>query len=427
MSAPRFSDHREHVWELVHAALRAADPEQALTTHWKAIGDLSHYAHCWVVGFGKASAKMARALARLLGDRLDGGAIAALPDLVEASARYRIWPAAHPLPDERNIEAARAIAQVAADAGPDDWLVCLVSGGGSAHLTLPASGLTLEGLRRVTERLLRAGAPIQDLNAVRKHCEQLKGGGLARLAAPAKVMAFILSDVMGDPLDTIASGPTAPDPTTYQDALNVLARYDALDAAPTITRHLRAGACGERPETPKPGDPALASVQNTIIGSNGMAVQAAARHAEEMGFAVQVAPAPAVGEARELGAALGEIARNLPRSGGYIVGGETTVTVRGGGRGGRNQEVALAAALAIDGIPDVVVASFATDGIDGPTDAAGALVTDETCARARETCLDLPGYLDNNDSYSCLRALDALLFTGATGTNVNDLAFVLAY
>jgi hydroxypyruvate reductase len=380
-----------------------------------------------MVGFGKASSTMARALMQLLGDHFDGGAIAALPDFVEPSNRYRILPAAHPLPDKRNVEAARVIARVAERSGPDDLLVCLISGGGSAHLTLPAEGLTLDDLRRITAYLLHTGAPIQDLNAVRKHCEQLKGGGLARLAAPANVLAFILSDVISDPLDVIASGPTAPDPTSYQDALNVLARQDAADVAPAITHHLRAGACGERPETPKAGDPVFASVQNRIIGSNAMAVQAAASRAKELGFRVQVATAPAVGEARELGEALGNVGRNLPRPGCYIVGGETTVTVRGKGRGGRNQEIALAAALAIDGAPDVVVASFATDGIDGPTDAAGALVTGETCSLARGAALDLRSYLDNNDSYTCLYALEALLFTGATGTNVNDLAFALAY
>ncbi len=427
MPVPQFPNRRQHVWELMHAALRAADPARALIAHWEAVGDLSHYAHYWIVGFGKASSTMARTLVQRLGDRFDGGIIAALPDFVEPSDRYRILPAAHPLPDERNVEAARSIAHVAERAGPDDLLVCLISGGGSAHLTLPAEGLTLDDLRRITSHLLRAGAPIQDLNAVRKHCEKLKGGGLARLAAPADVLAFILSDVIGDPLDVIASGPTVPDPTTYQDALNVLARHKATNVAPAITHHLRAGACGEHPETPKAGDPAFASVQNRIIGSNVMAVEATASLARELGFSVQVAAVPAVGEARGLGEALGNLVRNLPRPGCYIVGGETTVTVRGKGRGGRNQEIALAAALAIDGVPDVVVAAFATDGIDGPTNAAGAWVTGETCSLARGAAIDLRSCLDNNDSYTYLYALEALLFTGATGTNVNDLAFALAY
>lgn len=427
MPVPQFADHRRHVWALLRSALAAADPGRALEAHLEAVGDVSHYAHCWMAAFGKASLTMALALESALGDQLDGGVVAAMADLVGASTRYQILPAAHPLPDERNVAAAQAIAHLARNVGPDDVLICLISGGGSAHLTLPVRSISLDDLRCITDHLLRAGAPIQDLNAVRKHCEQLKGGGLGRLAAPAHIVTLILSDVIGDHLDVIASGPTVPDPTTYQDAVDVLTRYDALAVVPAVTRHLEAGVRGDYPDTPKPGEPVLSAVRNIVIGSNAMAVQAAAKRAESLGFATQVAAEPAVGEARELGEGLGAMVRAMPRPGCTIVGGETTVTVRGGGRGGRNQEIALAAALAIDGTPNVVVASFATDGIDGPTDVAGAFVTGETGALARQADIDLRGCLNDNDSYTCLQALNALLFTGATGTNVNDLSLILVY
>lgn len=409
------------------ATLQAADPAQALTAHWADLGDVTHYAHCWLVGAGKASIALAQTAAGFLGERLSDGAIAAIPELVGPTDRYQVFAASHPLPDERNLRAARAIADVATQASRGDLLICLISGGGSAHLTLPVEGLTLDDLRRVTARLLHAGAPIQDLNTVRKHCEQLKGGGLARLASPAEIVTFVLSDVVGDHLDVIASGPTAPDPTTYQDALDTLAHYDALDISRAVTQHLKAGVQDEHPETLKPGDPLLERVCHVIIGNNAVAIQAAAARAKELGFAVQVANTPATGEARQVGTELAKIAKKLPRPGCYIVGGETTVTVHGGGIGGRNQEVALSSALSLDGTPDIVVAAFATDGVDGPTDAAGAIVTGETCSQARAVGLEPQTYLDNNDSYAFFRAMDTLLSTGPTGTNVNDLAFALAY
>ncbi len=430
-SQPAFQHHLEHISALIAAALEAADPARALARHWPA--GLAGSGPCYVIGAGKASLEMALQLESLCD--LAGGAVAVVPErlarLDHEPAGFQVFPAAHPLPDERNLRAAHAIAETARQTGPDATLIALISGGGSAHLTLPAEGLTLEDLRAVSGALMRAGAPIGELNTVRKHCEQLKGGGLARLACPARVEAFILSDVMGDPLDVIASGPLAPDPTTYADALDVLARYGLMEAVPAVTAHLQAGLRGERPETVKPGDAVLERVTSRIIGSNRLALDAVERRAVEMGWYVAGREDNVGGEARDAGRRLAETARRLADSPQrpclYLIGGETTVTVRGHGKGGRNQEIALAAALALDGLEGVAVAAFGTDGIDGPTDAAGAVVTGQTCARARALGLDPQACLDDNDSYTFFDRAGGLLRLGPTGTNVNDLALVLVY
>ncbi len=379
---------------------------------------------------------MALKLDELCGHDLKGGAVAVVPErlgrLADRPFPFEAFPTSHPLPDERNVRAAQAIADVARRAGEGDTLIALISGGGSAMLTLPVEGLTLDDLRRVSDALMKAGAPIDALNAVRKHCEQLKGGGLARLAYPARVWAFILSDVVGDRLDVIASGPTAADPTTYADALAVLDAYGVRHVAPAVAAHLEAGARGERPETVKPGDRVLASVTNTLIGSNRLALEAAYRYAAEAGWRVAELRPGVEGEAREVGAALGRAALDLRQAPGsrpacLLMGGETTVTVSGGGRGGRNQELTLAAAIALDGAEGIAVVSFATDGIDGPTDAAGAIATGQTCARARALGLDPQAYLDDNDSYTFFEQVGGLIRIGPTGTNVNDVMFALVY
>jgi glycerate 2-kinase len=433
MSDLRFADHVDHINALIDAAMEAADPARALASKWpNALGKTER---CYVAGTGKASLEMALELEKLLGERLLGGAVAVVPErlarLDTPPERFAAYPAAHPLPDERNVHAARQIAKVASQAKEGDTLIALISGGGSAHLTLPVDDLRLDDLRGITEALQFAGAPITHLNMVRKHCELLKGGGLARLAHPAGVWAFILSDVVGDPLDVIASGPTAPDPTTYADALGVLKYYNLLDVVPRVTEHLRAGVRGERPETVKPGDAVLAHVQNTLIGSNRLAVGAARRRAKEAGWNVVGYELGVEGEARLVGMGLALRAHDLSgrpdRPCCWLMGGETTVTVHGEGKGGRNQEVALAAALAIDGVENIAIASFATDGVDGPTAAAGAIVTGQTCARAREMGLDPQEYLNNNNSYVFFQQVGELIQLGPTGTNVNDIVVALVY
>ncbi len=433
----RFEDHPRHIYALIEAAMQAADPARALAYNWPLA--LEQAERCYVIGAGKAALEMALKAEELCGERLMGGAVAVVPQRLarlgeqirERALRFEAFPVAHPLPDERNIHAAQAIARVAREAGEGDNLIALISGGGSAMLTLPAEGLTLEDLRLITDALQKAGAPITDLNTVRKHCEQLKGGGLARLAYPARVWSFILSDVVGDALSVIASGPTAPDPTTYADALAVLRRYGVQDAVPAVTAHLEAGARGERPETVKPGDAALAHVTNLLIGSNRLALEAARRRAIEEGWRVVGFEFGVEGEARLVGMSLALRARDIlqrpDRPACYLMGGETTVTVHGTGRGGRNQELALAAAIALDGVEGVAVAAFATDGVDGPSEAAGAIVTGQTCARARALGLDPEAYLNNNDSYTFFRQVGGLIELGPTGTNVNDIAIALVY
>ncbi len=434
MSELRYEDHVEHVMAVMQAALAAADPARALAANWPyALTQTT--GPCYVVGAGKAALEMALKFDRLFEGNLAGGAVAVVPERLETLTRipkrFELYPAAHPLPDERNLRAARAIAEVAALASRGDTLIALFSGGGSAHLTLPAEGLTLDDLRRITEALLHSGAPIHALNTVRKHCERLKGGKLAQLAQPAQVWAFILSDVIGDQLDAIASGPTAPDPTTFADALAVLDTYSVRYAVPAVTEHLEAGARGERAETLKPLDPALSHVTNMLIGSNRRALNQARAHLRQMGLPVVGYEFNVEGEARLVGLNLGMMAYDLidrpDRPCCWLLGGETTVTVHGTGRGGRNQEIALAAAIAIDGLERVAIAAFSTDGVDGPTDAAGAIVTGQTCARARALGIDPQAALNNNDSYTFFKQVGGLIQTGPTGTNVNDIAVMIAY
>jgi len=433
MSVLRYEDYMEHIRALIDSAMAAADPARALAANWPHI--LNDGGPAYIVGAGKAALEMAAKAAALYDGPIVDGAVAVVPErlarLTEQPARFRAFPVAHPLPDERNLVAARAIADVARWAGEDDKVLVLLSGGGSAHLMLPAGDLELEDVRLVTEALLRAGAPIHELNIVRKHCELLKGGGLARLAAPAAVWTFILSDVVGDSLDTIASGPTASDPSTYDDALDVIRRYNVSSLVPAVTAHLEAGARGVHPETLKPGDPVLARVNNLLIGSNRQVLLAARQIAARAGWQVVGFEMGVEGEARRIGLGQGVMAHDLARRPDkpccWLIGGETTVTVHGSGKGGRNQELALSAAITMDGIKGVALASFATDGVDGASDAAGAIVTGETCARARALGLDPQEYLNNNDSHSFFEQVGGLIHTGPTGTNVNDIAFLLAY
>lgn len=437
-TTPEFHQHKTHLQTLMEAALSAANParriEQRITEILKRV---NRHQKCWVVGAGKASLEMALALDKQIGDSLAGGAIAVVPErlghLDEARRDhlpFQLYPASHPLPTEKNIVAAKAIAEVARQAGEGDLLLVLISGGGSAHLALPINGLNLTEYQDLTDKLMRAGAAIQELNAVRKHAEQLKGGGLLRLAAPAEVYTLILSDVIGDSLAVIASGPVSVDPTTFGDAWDILKKYD-VEIPLGLHKHLEAGMRGEIPETLKGGDPHLKLVSHAMIGSNLLAVEAVKDAAIHMGFSVLKVETGVEGEAREIGEYLGELAHRIKNQGNLpgvaILGGETTVTVKGSGRGGRNQEMVLSAALAIEGMENVVVMSFATDGIDGPTDAAGAYADGKTIQRARDAGINPRQYLANNDSYSFFDKLSALIKVGPTGTNVNDISLVLVY
>ncbi|MBN1218265.1 MAG: glycerate kinase [Anaerolineae bacterium] len=452
------SKSRELAWRMIRAALRAVDPAEAVRnsldlTHNRLTVSapqgteqtyhLTDYDRVLVVGGGKAGAPMAAAVASVLGNRLTGGMVLVKHehtlDDPTATGPIEIIEAGHPLPDEAGLQGARKITDLLQSTTARDLILCLISGGGSALVTAPVMGVSLADLQALTQVLLGCGATINDINTIRKHISQLKGGQLARLAAPAPVVSLILSDVVGDPLDVIASGPTVPDPTTFHDAWSVLARYGVADDIPVSIRdHLSAGLAGQVSDTPKPGDPIFDRVQNVIVGSNRLAAWAAAETAELLGFNPVVLSTFIEGEAREVGQMAAGLAKGvicgeamhpagklISKPACLIFGGETTVTLRGNGRGGRNQEMALAAALALTGWEDILIACLATDGADGPTDAAGAFADGFTVARAARLGLDAADFLARNDAYHFFEPLGDLIITGPTRTNVNDLTLIL--
>ncbi len=406
------------VWQ---AALDAGDPvplvRRALRT-----ADIGDRRRVLVLGCGKAGGAMARGAEDVLGDRIADGFVVVKDGYTKPTRTIRLAEARHPVPDARGEAASAALLALAARAGKDDLVLFLVSGGGSALTPAPAAPVTLAEKQTVTRLLLEAGATIGELNAVRKHLSRFKGGQLARAAAPARVVTLALSDVIGDPLDVIASGPTAPDPTTFTDALAVIDRRGVADRVPASVRdRLASGARGEIDETPKPGDAIFERITNVIIGNNSIVTDAAVAAATHLGLAPQLLTRSLEGEARVVARELVDRARALPPRACLIAGGETTVTVKGSGRGGRCQEFALAAAIAIDGHDDLVVLAAGTDGTDGPTDAAGAVVDGSTVARGRAHGADAARSLDDNDSHAFLRAAGDLIVTGPTNTNLLDL------
>ena len=442
---PAGDERRAQVLDVLAAALDAVDPAEAIRrvvmlgehTLWLdgQAYDLQRYRRLLVVGAGKAGASMARAVEELLGDYIGAGMVNVKYGYTAPTARITVREAGHPVPDAEGVAGTQAIVDLLRDATAGDLVLCLISGGGSALMTLPVLEVTLEDIQTLTEALLRSGAPIQAINAVRKHLSQVKGGQLARLAHPATTVALILSDVVGSPLDVIASGPTVPDPTTFGHAQAVLERYDVVDEVPeSIWRHLARGLSGAVEDTPKPGDPALVDVQNVIVADNARAAQAARTRAEALGFHTLLLSTYVEGEAREVAQVLGALAKEIVASGQpvlrpacLLLGGETTVTVCGSGRGGRNQELALAAARVIHEMPEVLIASLATDGTDGPTDAAGGLVDGSTITRGAALGLSAQAALANNDAYPYLERTGDLLVTGPTNTNVNDLMAVFVF
>ncbi|MBM3128667.1 MAG: glycerate kinase [Chloroflexi bacterium] len=436
---------RESARAIFRAALAAADPRRAMRRALQRDGDqlrvqdrvydLARLRNVFVIGFGKASATMAQAAEEILGDRITRGWVnvkyAHTAPL--ATGKIHLREAAHPLLDQNALDGTQKILEILDGATENDLVIALVSGGGSALLELPSAGVSLDDLRALTDALLRCGATINEINTLRKHSSQVKGGQLARRARQAQLLALILSDVIGSPLDTIASGPTAPDATTFADALNVIERRGLRGEIPaSIVAHIARGARGEIPDTPKTGDPIFARVQNVIIADLTIACDAAVETARQLGYNTRLLSSFIQGEAREFAKFLGAIAREIDASNRpvakltcIVCGGETTVTLRGKGKGGRNQEIALAAAIEIAGMPNVVVLSGGTDGTDGPTDAAGAIADGETVARASAMGMDARAYLANNDAYNFFQPMGDLLLTGPTGTNVNDVMVMI--
>ncbi len=432
---------RQVLDKVLAVALAAVEPGQAVRnavafeTDSIVVGEhryhLGMYRRALIVGAGKASAPMAAAVEEILGGCIPvEGSVTVRYGHAAPTRDVTIREAGHPMPDQAGVNATRAIVRLLDGANADDLVLCVICGGGSALLTLPYDGISLDDMRQTTDALLRCGATINEINVVRKHLDQVKGGGLARLAAPATVVTLVLSDVVGNPLDAIASGPTVPDTSTWMDARAVVDQFGLWDQVPaSVADRLQA----DLPDTPKPGDPLFERTQTVVVGSNLLACQAAAVEAERLGYHSLVLTSFVEGEAREVGRVLAGLLREVDASGHplarpccLIAGGETTVTMRGQGSGGRNQEVALAAALALRGVRGVLLASIGTDGNDGPTDAAGAWVDGGTAARAAERGLVPAQYLAENDSYHFFEKLDQLIKTGPTNTNVNDIYVLLA-
>jgi hydroxypyruvate reductase len=414
---------REAARAIWQAALAAGDPGPLVRSHLRPD---SRWKRVLVLGCGKASGAMAHAAEEVLGNRIAEGFVVVKDGYTAPLERIRLAEAGHPVPDERGLAASARLLALARSAGEDDLVLFLVSGGGSALTPAPAPPVTLAEKQAVTRLLLAAGAPIDELNTVRKHLSGFKGGQLAREAWPATVLTLALSDVIGDPLDVIASGPTAPDSSTFVGALEVLERRGVRARAPTsVVARLEAGARGEIPETPKPRDRVFDRVSNVVIGNNALVTEAAIATAARLGYRPHFLTRELHGEARRVARELVERARGLEPPACLVAGGETTVTVQGTGTGGRCQELALAAALELQSGEGLTVLAAGTDGTDGPTDAAGAIIDGSTVARGRAGGTDARRALEANDAYHYLRASGDLLVTGPTNTNLLDLYVVV--
>lgn len=434
---------REQATLIFEAALRAVDPEEAILHHVKRIGDtlevgnkvlhLNHYDRILVVGAGKADAPMAKALEAILGKRITDGVIVVKEGHGLPLEHIQIREAGHPVPDKRGIDGTEDVLSLITDARESDLIICLISGGGSALLVAPVAGVSLKDKQEVTRLLLACGATIHEINTVRKHLSRAKGGGLARLAHPATMVSLILSDVVGDNLDAIGSGPTIPDPSTFLQAEQVFKTYGLWERVPkSVRQHIESGTNGKTDETPKPGDPAFQRDAWELVGTNLQALTAASKEAKRQGYRPLILSAMIEGETRDVAKVHAAIAKEVVVSGNpvsppacILSGGETTVTLQGKGKGGRNQEFVLAAAVALEPEKQIVVLSGGTDGTDGPTDAAGAIADGTTLARASEKGLDPMDYLRRNNAYPFFQDLGDLLITGPTRTNVMDVRIIL--
>jgi glycerate 2-kinase len=435
-----YKRNKDSISEIFYAALKAVNSYESVKLYTnKILSTYSSY-NCnrvIVTGFGKAACQMTKATEDPLKDLTTTGTVITKYGHCPSSYRsenVRVIEAGHPVPDENGLKGTEEIMGLLKNSDENTLVVCLISGGGSALLVAPYEGVTLEEKQKITQQLLKAGASINELNTVRKHISGVKGGRLAEIAYPARILSLILSDVIGDRLDVIASGPTSPDETTYYDALKVLKKYKLIEGSPlSVLEILSKGIKGLIPETPKDGNRMFEHVENVIVGSNKTLLNAAMeKEAEGSGFEVEIISSEISGEAKDVGKWLAQksitlkASRNqkIKKSKCLISGGETTVTVKGNGVGGRNMELALSFAIEINGVDGITLLSAGTDGTDGPTDAAGAIVDGQTVSKAKAIGIDPEAYLRNNDSYNFFRKTDELFNTGPTGTNVMDIQIV---
>jgi glycerate 2-kinase len=439
---------RSEAEEIFKSCLQAVDPYEAVRRFVKLeenrlfLGsnpgskielDLKKFKRLFLVGAGKATAPMARAMEEILKDRIHKGIINVKYGFTDKLAVTEMIEAGHPVPDQKGVEGTRKILDLLANADEKDLIFSLISGGGSALLPQPAGNITLAEKQNITRSLLACGASIGEINAVRKHISVSKGGQMARAAFPATVVNLMLSDVVGDRMDVIASGPFVPDTSTFEDVLQIFRKYELQDVPSAIMAYVNAGALGKIPETPKKGDAVFARLFNIIVGSNILALEAAKEKAEALGYRTLILSSMVEGETREVARVHSAIAKEILKTGRpieapacIISGGETTVTIRGKGLGGRNQEYCLAAALElVDLPPRVVILSGGTDGNDGPTDAAGAVVDPFTVARGRGEGMEAADFLNRNDAYHFFEKTKDLLMTGPTKTNVMDVRLLL--
>lgn len=434
---------RHDAVKIFKAGLAAVAPEFAVAKYLKKENqtlfvddkkyNLDAFDKIYVVGAGKAAAAMAAAVENILGDSIAAGLINVKYGHTERLRKIRINEAGHPVPDAAGLKGAQEMVKLLEKTTSNDLVICLISGGGSALLPLPAGDISLSDTQEVTKQLLACGASIDEINVVRKHISKIKGGQLARLAYPATLIALIFSDVVGDPLDAIASGPTAPDMSTFTDAQEILQRYEIWNELPaSVKSHIEKGMQKEIPETPKTDDKIFSKTVNLIVGNNTQAVLAAQEQAQALGYHTLILSSLIEGETKVVARVHAAIAKEIVKTGHpvkspacVISGGETTVTLHGDGKGGRNQEFVLAAALDIAGLDPVVIFSAGTDGTDGPTDAAGAICDGQTVRRAAEMGMTATEYLRTNNSYPFFQKLGDLIVTGPTNTNVMDLRLVL--
>ena len=435
---------RSDALEIFNASIKAVDPvtgvKQYLSKDKNTISisknkyRLDDFNNIYLIGFGKAAASMAKGVEQVIGNCLTSGiVIVKYGHLDSLSSKIKIIEAAHPVPDKSGIEGAKEIVEFVSTKTEKDLIVCVISGGGSALFPLPAENISLKEKQKTTELLLSCGADIKEINTVRKHISQVKGGQLARLAQPATLATLVLSDVIGDPLDSIASGPTVPDSSTYQDCMAIFQKYELSNQIPdSVINHINAGLENNIVDTPQKNDPAFSKTYNIIVGNNLEAVVAAKKCAEELGYNVLILSTLIEGETKDVAYVHAAIAKEIVKSGNpiqkpacIISGGETTVTIKGKGLGGRNQEFVLAAATEIHNFGNIVILSAGTDGTDGPTDAAGAIADQFTILRATELKVNAKKYLKNNDSYNFFKKLNDLIITGPTNTNVMDIRIML--